>query len=313
MSVTGRVVCILSEQWTLVSPRDLDQLVEMARQVEDVGVDAVMLSEHVVLGPSADVDGRMANERDYALPGNQDPAMPWPDSMVLLSAMAAATQRVRLVAGAIISPLRHALVWAKQLATLDVLSRGRLVVQPTVSWHRDEFDALGVPFSRRGAILDEQLAVWERVWGDSPASFHGEFHDFDDIRVEPGPWTGGRPTMWFGGSSVHDAMLRRLVRYGDAFHPLGAPDEDGMARLRAAMREAGRDPDRLEMVGGIRGRFPSHDEPAPLEPALATIPPQVERGFTTICVKPSQFTDEASEVPDVCRRVLAAVDEAVGG
>lgn len=313
MTAAGRVVCILSEQWTLVSPRELDRLVDMAREVEQAGVDAVMLSEHVVLGPSADADGRMANERDYALPGNQDPAMPWPDSMVLLSAMAAATERVRLVAGAIISPLRHALVWAKQLATLDVLSRGRLVVQPTVSWHRDEYDALGVPFSRRGAILDEQLAAWERVWADSPASFHGEFVDFDDVWVEPKPWSGSRPTMWFGGSSVHDALLRRLVAHGDAFHPLGAPDENGVARLRAAMREAGRDPDHLEMVGGIRGKFASLDEPAPLEPALATIPQQVERGFTTICVKPSQFTDDAGEVADVCARVVAAVDAAVGG
>ena len=132
---------------------------------EDAGFDAVMVSEHVVLGPDAEADGLPSNPRDYALPGNQDPAMPWPSSLVLLSAVAAATTRLRLVAGAIIPPLRHPLLLAKDLATLDLLSEGRLVVQPTVSWHRAEYDALGVPFGSRGALLDEHLAAWERRCG----------------------------------------------------------------------------------------------------------------------------------------------------
>ena len=102
-----------------------------------------MLSEHVVLSPGADADGLMANPRDYALPGNQDPATPWPSSGRLLSAIAAATTRLR--AAAIIAPLRHPLLLAKELATLDLLSEGRLVVQPIVSWHEPEYEALGVP------------------------------------------------------------------------------------------------------------------------------------------------------------------------
>ena len=112
--------------------------------------------------------GCPANPRDYALPGNQDPATPWPSPLVLLSAIAAATTRIRLVAGALISPLRHPLATAKDLATLDRLSGGRLVVQPTVSWHRDEYDALGVPFGQRGEILDEQLEIWAEAWNGSP-------------------------------------------------------------------------------------------------------------------------------------------------
>ena len=160
----------------------------MAQEAEDAGFDAVMLSEHVVLGRGADADGLMPNPRDYALPGNQDPAMPWPSSLVLLSAIAAATTRLRLAASAIIAPLRHPLLLAKDLATLDLSSEGRLVVQPTVSWHPPEYEALGVPYARRGALLDEHLAAWHAAWSPSPASFEGRFYSFEDVWVEPKPF-----------------------------------------------------------------------------------------------------------------------------
>ena len=161
---------VLTENWTLRPTPTLDDLVDLAVAAESVGVDGVMVSDHVVLGPSADEAGRPMNERDYAMPGNQDPSTPWPSPYVLLAAIAARTTRLRLVLGAIISPLRHPLVTAKDLGTLDLLSAGRLVVLPTVSWHRDEYAALGVDFQRRGEILDEQLEVWRRVWTTSPAS-----------------------------------------------------------------------------------------------------------------------------------------------
>jgi hypothetical protein len=148
------MLLILSENWTLAAGRDLPALVRWAREAEDAGFDAVMISEHVVLGPDSGARGIMGNPRSYALPGNQDPATPWPSSLLLLSAIAVATSRVRLVAGAVLAPLRHPLLLARELGTLDLLSQGRLVVQPSVSWSRDEYAALGVPFAQRGAILD---------------------------------------------------------------------------------------------------------------------------------------------------------------
>src|SRR5919201_2991525 len=175
-----RTVLVLSENWTLVSPRDLPALVRIAQQAEQAGVDTVMLSEHVVLGPDSSAAGLMGNPRDYAAPGNQDPATPWPDSIVLGSAIASATSRLRLVGAAIIAPLRHPLLLAHQLAALDLLSEGRLVVQPTVSWHRDEYEALGVQFEKRGELLDEHLAAWREAWATSPASFAGEHYRFSD-------------------------------------------------------------------------------------------------------------------------------------
>jgi probable F420-dependent oxidoreductase len=251
----------------------------------------------------------MANPRDYALPGNQDPATPWPDPVVLLSAVAAATSHVRLVASSVIAPLRHPQLIAKQLATLDVLAEGRLVVQPTVSWHRAEYEALGVPFERRGKLLDEHLAAWASLWRSSPASFEGGHYRFTDVWLEPKPWRPEGPALWFGGSTLHDRLLRRLVSYGSGFNPLGRPPAEDLDRLRAAMTAAGRDPAELEMVGGTRGSFPDANSVAELGAALASIPEQVEAGFTTICVKPSQFTDDPSDVGLVCREIVRRVAE----
>jgi probable F420-dependent oxidoreductase len=307
-----KLILILSENWTLTSPRDLRSIVRFAVEAEDAGFDAVMVSEHVVLGPDADAEGLPSNPRDYALPGNQDPATPWPSSLVLLSAVAAATSRLRLVAGAIIPPLRHPLLVAKDLATLDLLSEGRLVVQPTVSWHRSEYDALGVPFGSRGALLDEHLAAWDVLWRDSPASFEGAHYRFHDVFLEPKPFRPEGPTLWFGGSSLHDRLVERIVAHGDGFNPLGRPTPTELSRLQEAMAAAGRSVDELEMVGGTRGVFPDPSSVADLAQALSSIPEQVAAGFTSICIKPSQFIDDADGFSAFCREVVDRVSALVG-
>jgi probable F420-dependent oxidoreductase len=302
-----RLLLILTENNTMRPPPDVTDLVEFARIAEQAGIDGIMVSEHIVLGPTANANGEPANPRDYALPGNQDPATSWPSPLVLLSAIAAATTNLRLVAGALITPLRHPLALAKDLATLDRLSQGRLVVLPTVSWHKDEYDALGIDFHERGTLLDEQLEIWAKAWSGSPISHRGKHYSFNEIWIEPQPVTPGGPPLWFGGSTVHPRLLNRLVRYGRGFNPLGRPDDESLTRLAAAMKAAGRDPNELEYVGGTRGEFPSPDQPASLDQALATIPAQLARGFTTICVKPSQFIDSTSELPSFCQAVVSEV------
>jgi probable F420-dependent oxidoreductase len=300
-------VLILSENWTLWSPRDLGALVNAAVEAERAGFDGVMVSEHVVLGPGSDAEGVPENPRDYALPGNQDPSMAWPDPLAVLAAVSSVTRTLRLIASSVIAPLRHPLALAKQLATLDLLSRGRLVVQPTVSWHRAEYEAFGVPFSKRGELLDEHLEAWRAVWSASPASFEGRHYRFEGVWVEPKPRRPEGPPLWFGSTSMHDALLRRLVRYGSGFNPLGPPSDEDLERLRTAMSAACRDLSQLEMVGGTRGRFPDATTVADLDTALSTIPAQIERGFTTICIKPSQFIDDPREIGAFCRDVVGRV------
>jgi probable F420-dependent oxidoreductase len=292
------MLLILSENWTLTSGRDLPTLVRWAREAEDAGFDAVMISEHVVLGPDASDKGVMDNPREYALPGNQDPYTPWPNSLMLLSAIASVTSRVRLVAGAILAPLRHPLLLARELGTLDLLCEGRLVVQPTVSWSRDEYAALGVPFEQRGRILDEQLAVMDLLWRPSPASYSGEFFSFKDIYFEPKAYRPDGPRMWFGGQRLHDRLLDRIVRYGHGFHPLGVPADTDLARLR---ENTGGE---LELIGGTRAVFPDRNSCADLGQAMADLPEQMAKGFTTFCLKPSQFVDDPDQVGALCRQVV---------
>ncbi len=302
---------ILSENWTLTSGRDLPALVRWAQVAEDTGFDAVMLSEHVVLGPDASADGVMGNPRDYAMPGNQDPEMPWPNSLLLLSAMASVTRHVRLVAGAIIAPLRHPLLLARELGTLDLISEGRLVAHPTVSWSRDEYAALGVPFTKRGKILDEQLEILRLAWQGGPFSYSGEHFEFEDVSLSPPAYRTEGPRLWFGGQGMRPPLLRRLVRHGHGFHPLGEPAREDLESLGAAMSAAGRDVGDLELVGGTRAVFPDDDSTADLGQAMEPMRAQIEAGFTTFCVKPSQFIDDVKELPDFCRDVVRRAEAMV--
>lgn len=304
MTTTPRMLMILSENWTLTSGRNLPELVRWAQVAEDTGFDAVMISEHVVLGPDASVNGVMGNPRDYALPGNQDPEMPWPNSLLLLASMASVTSTLRLVAGAIIAPLRHPLLLARELGTLDLLSEGRLVVQPTVSWSRDEYDALGVPFNRRGKILDEQLEILRLAWQGGPITFKGEHFAFEEISLEPRAFHEDGPRLWFGGQKMSQPLLRRLVRHGHGFHPLGVPSAEDLDRLSAGLADAGRDLDDLEFVGGTRAVFPDDASTADIGQAMEPMRGQLDAGFTTFALKPSQFIDDVGELPDFCRDVV---------
>jgi alkanesulfonate monooxygenase SsuD/methylene tetrahydromethanopterin reductase-like flavin-dependent oxidoreductase (luciferase family) len=251
------MLMILTENHTLVDRDDVAGLVDHAVMAEQAGFDAVMLCEHLALGPSANALGEPANPRAYAAPGNQDPHMAWPSTPVLAGAIARATDRVRIVLGAIIAPLRHPVLLAKELATLDRLCGGRLVVQPTVSWHEDEYDALGVPFEHRGAILDECLDAMHALWTSSPASYEGDWFEFHDVFSEPRCHRPGGPTMWFGsslcsrtagrGTWVPNAASRRsdertgVRRPRVELHRRGMPDRRRDADLALLPRDGGSD------------------------------------------------------------------------
>ncbi|MFI7405421.1 TIGR03619 family F420-dependent LLM class oxidoreductase [Streptomyces sp. NPDC049541] len=306
---TPRMQLVLSENWTMTAGRaDLPTVVRWAREAEDAGFDSVMISEHIVLGPDAGANGVMGNPRDYALPGNQHPHTPWPNSLMLLSAIAAVTERLRLAASAVIAPLRHPLLLARELGTLDLLSEGRLMVLPNVSWSRDEYAALGVPFSRRGKLLDEHLEIWAKLWGPSPVSHESEYYTFQDVYFEPKAYRPDGPRLCFGGAGMHEAMVRRIVQYGHAFNPLGKVTPEQMQTLKTAMAAAGRDIADLEMIGGTRAVFPDDDSCADLAQTLEPIPAQMAQGFTTFCIKPSQFTDDPNAVGAFCREVMRRVE-----
>ena len=117
--------------------------------------------------------------------------------------------------------------------------------------------------------------------------------------------------MWFGGQKAHGAVVERLVRYGHGFHPLGRPTPEDLEIIRTEMAAAGRDIADLEMVGGVNVRFPDDDSCADIAESMDSIPAQLEQGFTTFCVKPSMFIDDASQMEAFCKDVMARA-EAMG-
>jgi probable F420-dependent oxidoreductase len=149
-----------------------------------------------------------------------------------------------------ILPYRNPVLTAKMLATIDVLSNGRLTVGVGVGWLREEFEALAAPdFERRGAASDEYLRIFKTLWTESPASFAGEFYRFTDLRCLPRPVQKPHPPIWIGGHSA--PALRRVARHGDGWHPVGAnaavplrPAElrDSLEQLFRLTEAEGRDP-----------------------------------------------------------------------
>ena len=182
------------------------------------------------------------------------------------------------------------------------------MVLPTVSWSRDEYAALGVPFAERGKVLDEQLEVLAKAWGPYPLRHEGRYFSFGDVWLEPGAFRPEGPTMWFGGQGMHPPLVRRLAKYGHGLNPFGSLTDDDLALLAAGMRAEGRDISELEMVGGIRGVFHGPDDLADLDQALESLPRQLAQGYTTICFKPAMFIDHVSEMQAFCRELVAKVD-----
>ena len=197
---------------------------------------------------------------------------------------------------------------AKQLATLDLLSEGRLVVQPTVSWHRAEYEALGVAFEERGELLDEHLAAWRVLWRESPASFEARHYRFADVSLEPKPFRPSRVRRC--GSAARRCTNASCAAWSST--GVGSTRSERRATTISSVcvrrwRPSAGTSTELEMVGGTRGRFADADGVADLGEALASIPAQLERGFTTICIKPSQFIDDPDEIGRFCRDVVERV------
>ena len=121
-----------------------------------------------------------------------------------------------------------------------------------------------MPFTKRGKILDEQLEIMRLAWQGGPFSYSGEHFAFEDVTLSPGAYRPDGPRLWFGGQGVSPPLLRRLVRYGHGFHPVGEWTGEDLEKLAAGMAEAGRDIADLERVGGTRAVFPDDDSTADL-------------------------------------------------
>ncbi len=182
---------------------------------EALGFDSVVIADHIVFPVT--IESKYPYTVDGGFPGHGDAL----EQLTLMAFAAARTRRLRLITSVMILPHRNPVVTAKMLATVDVLSRGRVTVGVGVGWLREEFAALGAPdFDRRGAVSDEYLRIFKTLWTTTPASFQGRFYAFKAIKFEPQPVQRPHPPIWIGGHSR--AALRRVARLGDGWHPAGA-------------------------------------------------------------------------------------------
>ena len=231
---------------------DLGNATRLAHLAEAAGFDSVIAVDHVVYPDT------YASTYPYAasgrLPG--DCTVSLPDPLIWMAAAMAVTTRLRFMTGVIILPLRHPLVLAKQVATLDHMSGGRIELGIGVGWLKEEFEALGVPFEKRGKRSDEYIAAMRALWAKDGASFSGEFVNFHEVSSNPKPVRGSVPIM-IGGHS--EAAAKRAGRLGDGFFPSIGSQVDTFPLFDLVRRTAqatGRDPGAIEMMAGCPDALP---------------------------------------------------------
>jgi probable F420-dependent oxidoreductase len=276
---------------------DFRGVLELARIADDVGVDQLVVPDHVVMGER--VDRYPYGRFPYG------PEEPWPEPLTLLTALAAVTSRVRLATGILIAPLRPAPLLAKTVATLDVLSNGRLDLGIGSGWQREEYDASGLAFVGRTAHMDDLVRACRTLWRDAPASFSSPTISFDRIWCRPAPVQPEGPPLWFAGAG-NEATARRVAELGTGWLPIGGIDHDelvsGVLLLRKAFADAGRDVAGLGVRAGlvpVRG----DDGRADLDRTLAAVPELLELGATAVSVASGPFVRAPDDVRPFLERV----------
>jgi probable F420-dependent oxidoreductase len=211
-----------------------EDVLALAPEIERLGFDGMTFPDHVFTPVSA--EGRYPYSADGRPPFR--PETPWPDALVLIAAVAARTRTLGLMTAVQVLPLRHPALFAKAAGTAARISSGRLVLGIGAGWQREEFDALGVKFDRRGALVAEGIAALRALWGPQPAEHHGAAHDFGPLQMFPTP---PPIEVVVGGASA--AALRRAAELGDGWilptQPL-AEVPGALERLDAALDAAGR-------------------------------------------------------------------------
>ena len=224
---------------------------EIVRAAEAVGFESVWGGEHVVM-PST-ITSSYPYTSDGKIPATPETSIP--DPLIWLAYVAAAAPTLRLGTCILILPQRNPLVLAKELATLDHLSGGRVELGIGVGWMQEEFDALGIPWEHRGRRNDEYLAAMRMVWSGSHVEFHGEFVDFEPLTSTPRPAQGRDIPILVGGDTP--VAIRRAARLANGYFP-GEGKADRLAELIAGVRQACLDIDRDPAEVEINAMFGRH-------------------------------------------------------
>jgi probable F420-dependent oxidoreductase len=240
-------------------------MARVARLGEELGFDYLTLTDHIALPDVASPGYPYSESGEFYSP---DPGHRM-EQLTAAAWVAAKTDKIRLVLAVMVVPHRPAIVTAKMLTTIDVLSGGRLDIGIGAGWQKVEIDAVATtPFEERGAVTDEYIDAFRAVWTQKHVTFHGKYTNIDGLLVDPKPAQKPYPPIWVGGET--GPSMRRAARVGDVWYPIGSNKanmldtlprlEAGIARMREMTAKAGRDPAKM----GIAYRVKRHGQPAPL-------------------------------------------------
>ena len=220
-----------------------DSLIEFAQTAEKIGIHSAWASDHVCW--PTQFESKYPYSRDGSFPAPS--GLGWLDPIGTLLFVAGCTEQIRLGFTVLILPYRQPVATAKQLATIDVVSEGRLILGVGVGWMREEAQVLGMPWDNRGRRSDEQLEIFEALFQEETPSYDGTYYSFPQVRFEPKPIQQPLP-VWVGGNSP--AAFRRTARFGHAFHaafePLDVVEKE-WEQVSEACEAIARDPDELDL------------------------------------------------------------------
>ena len=226
-----------------------DALADIAKLGDRLGFYCMVMPDHI-LQPN-----QVNSTYPYSLTGDilaagQSGDGEWPEQITTLAWLAGITERIKLVTSVMIIPYRNPILTAKMLSTLDMLSKGRLILGAGVGWMEEEFELLNTePFAERGAVTNEYLRAFIELWTKDDPKFEGKYVNFSDITFLPKPVQKPYPPIWIGGQSK--PAIRRAAQIGDCWHPVGAipaaplePEElaENLVLLHQYAEKAGRDP-----------------------------------------------------------------------
>ncbi len=266
-------------------------LLDVAAAADVAGIDAITVVDHVVLGEE------LGGYPYGAFPGG--PRAPWLEPLTTLAAVAGRTSHVRLATGILIAPLRPPALLAKVAATLDVLSGGRLELGVGTGWLAKEYEAAGLDFAERGALLDDALAACEALWQGGATDFDSPRLRFSGAYCNPTPLQGGGVPFWIAGEP-HSRNLARLARHGRGWIPSPTTRRDdiraALPRLAEALRGVGRDPAELRVRVGLPIARDEERRPL-LDASLARVPELLELGGTDVHVTLSMLSRDPAQAP----------------
>jgi probable F420-dependent oxidoreductase len=287
-------------------------LFAQARGADAAGIDRLAVSDHVVMGENLEAYGDPGRG---GTAGGRQPTGPdghWLDPLVVLSMIAAQTRHARLMTSILIAALRRPATLAKEWATLDVLSHGRVDLGVGVGWQQEEYQANGLSFEHRGARLEETLEICQKLWRERAAAHRSAEYSFEKIHCSPRPLQPGGIPLWISGT-LNAAVLRRIARFGSGWIPWGPDARDpvaGLARVRAALAAAGRDPRGFQVTAHIALAKKAGDA-IDLDATLAPIPRMLEAGITDFRVTPDLPREEAAVI-DLLAPLAQAFRKLVG-